>query len=73
VYPLKAKPKEMVRAEPTNNHTAGIDTKHSTTFTLLLDINLLCGEQRCSNCKIVPEEFLHLMAKYCTQYHLANL
>jgi len=27
----------MVRAEPTNNHTAGIDTNHSTMFTLLLD------------------------------------
>jgi len=30
-------------------------------------------DQKCSNCKIVPEEFLHLMAKYCTHYHLANL
>jgi len=27
----------MVRAEPTNNHIAGIDTHHSTLFTLLLD------------------------------------
>jgi len=25
VKPLQAKPKEMVRAEPTNNRTAGID------------------------------------------------
>jgi len=25
-----------VRAEPTNNRTAGIDTNHSTMFTLLL-------------------------------------
>jgi len=32
-------------------------------FTLLLELNLIC-EQRCSNCKIVPAEFLHLMAKF---------
>jgi len=25
----------MVRAEPTNNRTAGIDTNHPTMFTLL--------------------------------------
>jgi len=27
-------PKELVRAEPRNNRTAGIDTDHSTMFTL---------------------------------------
>jgi len=35
----------MVRAEPTNNRTAGIDTNHSTVFKLLLELNALC-EQR---------------------------
>jgi len=28
----------MVRAEPTNNRTASIDTNHSTMFTLLLKL-----------------------------------
>ena len=37
----------MVRAEPTSNRTAGTDTNHSTMFTLLLQLNLIC-EQRCS-------------------------
>ena len=40
VGPLQAKPKEMVRAEPTNNRTAGINTSHSTIFTLLLELLL---------------------------------
>jgi len=31
----------MVRAEATNNRTAGIDTNHSTMFTLLLQKTLL--------------------------------
>jgi len=53
----------MVRAEPTNNHTAGIGLNHSTMLTLLLELNIIC-EQKCSNCKIVPGEFLHVMAKY---------
>jgi len=35
----------MVRVEPTKNHTAGIDTNHSTVFKLLLELNALC-EQR---------------------------
>jgi len=38
-------PKEMVRAEPRNTRTAGIDTYHSTMFTLLLELNVIC-EQR---------------------------
>jgi len=41
----KAKPKEMLRAEPANTRTAGIDTYHSTMFTLLLELNVAC-EQR---------------------------
>jgi len=32
----------MVRTEPTNNRTAGIDTNHSTMFTLLLELNVIC-------------------------------
>jgi len=35
----------MVRVEPTNNRTAGIDTNHSNMFTLLLELNIMC-EQR---------------------------
>jgi len=38
----------MVKAEPMNNRTAGID---AIMLTLLLELNLIC-EQRCSNCKI---------------------
>jgi len=34
-----------VRAEPTNTHTAVIDTNHSTMFTLLLEFNLVCGKR----------------------------
>jgi len=35
----------MVRAESTNTHTTGIDTYHSNTFTLLLDLNVACGQR----------------------------
>jgi len=35
----------MVRPEQTNNRTAGFDTNHSTMFTLLLELNVIC-EQR---------------------------
>jgi len=35
----------MVRAELTNNRTAGIDTSHSLVLTLLLELNVIC-EQR---------------------------
>jgi len=45
VQPQQAKPKEMMRAEPTNNRTAGIDTYHSTMFTLLLDLNVISGQR----------------------------
>jgi len=34
-----------MRAEPTNNRTAAIDTYHSTMLTLLVDLNLI-NEQR---------------------------
>jgi len=32
----------MLRAETTNNCTAHIDTNHSTTLTLLLELNVIC-------------------------------
>jgi len=35
----------MVRAEPTNTRTAAIDTSHSTMFTLLLELNVMCGQR----------------------------
>jgi len=35
-----------VRAEPTNTHTAVIDTNHSKMLTLLLEFNLACGRRR---------------------------
>jgi len=41
-----AGPKERVRAEPMNTHTAVIDTNHSTMFTLILEFNLVCGQRR---------------------------
>jgi len=55
----------MVRAEPTNNRTAGIDTNYSTMSTLLLKLNVMC-EQRWIQFKLQnsPAEILHLMAKY---------
>ena len=57
----------MVRVEPTNSRTAGIDTNHSTMFTLLLELNVMQYVNKgrySSNCKILPAEFLHFMAKY---------
>ena len=36
----------MVRAEPTNTCTTGVDTYHSSMFMSLLEINVICG-QRC--------------------------
>ena len=36
VISILAKPKQMVRAEMTTTCTTGIDTNHTTTFTLLL-------------------------------------
>ena len=37
--------KEMVWTEPTNIHTTGIDTNHATIFTLLLELNVVCGQR----------------------------
>jgi len=55
----------MVRAEPRNNHTAGIDTNHSTMFTLLPELNVTC-EQRWmqSEFQNSPSRVLDLMTKY---------
>jgi len=57
--------KEMVRAEPKSNRTAGIDSNHSLMLMLLLELNVIC-EQRWIQfeLKIAPAEFLDLMAKY---------
>jgi len=35
----------MVMEEPMNTRTAGIDTNHSIMFTLLLELNLMCGQR----------------------------
>jgi len=35
----------MVRAELTNIRITGIDTYHSTMFTLLLELNVICGQR----------------------------
>ena len=35
----------MVRAEPANTRTAGMDTNHSTMFTLLLELNVMGGQR----------------------------
>jgi len=57
----------MVRTEPTNNRTAGIDTNHSTMFALLLELNVICGQRwiqfELQN-TVVSAELLPLMAKY---------
>ena len=46
MFPLQAKPKEMVRAEPMNNRTAGIDTNNSSVLTLLLELNATCEHRQ---------------------------
>ena len=35
----------MVRVEPTNTLTTGTDTNHLTMFTLLLELNVVCGQR----------------------------
>jgi len=35
----------MVREKTTNTRTAGIDTIYSTIFTLLLELNVMCGQR----------------------------
>ena len=62
-----------MRAESTNNHTAGIDANHSTMFTLLLECNEIC-EQRW----IQFELQYGPLQSFCIgwqniHYHLANL
>jgi len=55
----------MVRAEPRNNCTAVIDTNHSTMFTLVLDLNVICEQRRIQfELQNSPSRVLHLMAKY---------
>jgi len=44
-WSLQAKPKEMVKAEPTNTRIAGVNTYHSSVFTLLLELNVICGQR----------------------------
>ena len=63
----------MVRAEPTNNRTAGIDTNHSTMFTLLLELNVLC-EQRWMQFELQnsPSRVFAFGVEN-KHYHLANL
>jgi len=35
----------MVRTEPSNTRTIGIDTYHSTMFTLLQELSVMCGQR----------------------------
>jgi len=62
----------MVRAEPTNNRTAGINTNHSTMFTLLLELllNVIC-EQRWIQFELQnrSSRVFALMAKYTRDDH----
>jgi len=65
----------MVQAEPTNNRTAasaGIDTNHSTMFTLLRELNVVC-EQKWIQIKLQysPSRVFAFDGKI--HYHLANL
>ena len=67
VQPLQAEFKEVVRAEPTNNRTAGTDKNHSTGSRCYQNSTLYVNNGGySSNCRIVPAEFLRLMAKYTT-------
>ena len=69
MQPLQANQKEMVRAEPANNHTAGIDPNHSTVFSFLLELNAIC-EQKWIQFELQnsPRRALHLMAKYTVPF-----
>jgi len=66
---VQTKPKEMVRAEPTSNSTAGIDNNHSTMLTLLLELNVVC-EQRWIQFELQnsPSRVLHLMTKFTPSF-----
>ena len=67
-------PKEMMRPEPTNNRTAGVDTYHSTMFTLLRDVNVI-SEQRLIQFELQnsPSSFFAFDVKIYTTIYLANL
>jgi len=69
VQPLQAKPKKMVREEARNNRTADIDDNHSTMFTLLPDLNIIC-QQRWMQFELQssPSRVLHLMVKYTLSF-----
>jgi len=64
----------MVRAEPTNNRTAGIDTNHSTMFTLQLKLNVTY-EQKWIKFELhnSPRRVFAFDGKIYTTVHLANL
>jgi len=59
----------MVRAEATNNHTAGIGPNQSTMFALILELNFIC-EQKWIQFELQnsPRRALHLMAKYTVPF-----
>ena len=70
---LQAEPKEMVRAEPTNNFIAGIDTNHSIMFTLLPEINVICVQRWIQfELQNSPSRFFAFDGKIHYR-HLANL
>jgi len=61
----------MVRREPANNPTAGINTNRSTMFTLLLKLHDICDcEQRWIQFELQnsPSSVLYLMAKYALPF-----
>jgi len=63
------RPKERVRAEPTNTRTAlaVIDTNHSTMFTLLLEFNLVCGQRwKQFELQNAPSRAFAIDGKICT-------
>jgi len=61
-----------VRAEQTNNRTGGIDTNHSTMFTLLQELNVIC-EQRWIQFELQNSPRSVFAFDDKIHYHLANL
>ena len=60
----------MVRAEPTNNHTAGIGPNHSTTFTFLLELNVICEQKWIQfDLQIVPGDFINTKKAFKKTIH----
>ena len=59
----------MVRAEPTNNHSAGIGPNLTTMFALLLELNFIC-EQKWIQFQLQnsPRRALDLMANYAVPF-----